>query len=279
MARPQQLPCEVWRGTLELADDRTRSRLFNSSKLLAGLTSEFAKTGTLPKVAWCSIASFLKFPQVGRIITAGKWFAACLRAEVRVLGLREIPHLPFGIQWSVGVPMAALVDGHLSPKPFLRKFRALKKLRVDFVPSEDDSSVYYLVVPSAIGLLLETGAFPHLQTLIINLGYDFGECADGSGPSNIFDGSNLDEPFSYHAWVHQLAISIVRAIDSRSTPGLTQVSLVGDRHGGMAYYCSCGLANADLSYMMNRCRDTQTKMLQGQLDRCISKSVGASQPD
>ena len=129
--------------------------------------------------------------------------------------------------------------------------------------------MYYSHVPRAIGVLLEKGAFPNLRSLEIEVGsVRAGELLDGG-----FDEKDHDKPYRYFAWVHNLALSISRAIDSGAARFLSKVSIYDDTEG--AYYDNRFRAEEEAGIYTNclrRAGDAQTQENREHLDRSIAKA-------
>ena len=130
-------------------------------------------SGAISPEAWYVIASYDRFPHVGRLIQLGKWFSVCMRQQVKGLALRA-PRI-------TGTTMEMIVDSRFAPKSYLQCFRGLERLWLDIFDEKSamdppEHTMYYFVVPSAIGVLLEKGAFPNLRSLEILVGvYHAGE--------------------------------------------------------------------------------------------------------
>ena len=119
-------------------------------------------SGAISQEAWYVIASYDYFPHVGRLIQLGKWFSVCMRQQIKGLAL-------FGpLETMRSTTMEMIVDARFVPKNYLQCFRGLERLWLDIFDERSamdlpEHTMYYFVVPSAIGVLLEKGAFPNLR--------------------------------------------------------------------------------------------------------------------
>ena len=237
---------------------------------------QMSLTGTWPPYAWFSVASFSRFPHVGRLIELGKWFSSNLPQHIRQLRLQQ-PVEQKPTNDAGGARMKMIVGTGFAPRSYLLRFRELRQLSVDLFDGESVTrelilagqdgprmSMYYIAVPAALGRLLETGSFPKLRTLEINMGgYHSGEFKNEEEEPNMEDAT---KPFWYYTWVHQLALKIICAVDSGATPLLCNVSI--NDNFDTAYYDDFGFKEE----RMRQAGDPQTTQLRNELARCTTKA-------
>jgi len=73
---------------------------------------------------------------------------------------------------------------------------------------------------------------------------------------------DITKPFWFYTWLHQLALSIIRALDSNSLPVLGHLRIADNLDG--AYFCNCGL-----SHRQRNPGDPQTAVIREKLARVL----------
>ena len=227
---------------------------------------------TITDEAWLFITSFLKCPSVAKLICASTWWYQHAPEHVRHLSLRPI-ECDDRDNHSYD-PSRMMVQDHFLPRAYLRRFSRLSILEIE-IWDEDASyagprlTMYYLTVAGALGSLLETGAFPELNSLLITTGgYHTGELVHardikrdkaGRSPRPM---ENPKSEFWFYTWVHQLAISIVGAVRSGAAPNLRNVCI--NDNFGCAYF-------GPRPCEWRRPADPQTKSIRSELSQITEK--------
>jgi hypothetical protein len=208
---------------------------------------------TVSEGDWIIIAGFLWGPSVGRVICAGNWWARNIPEHVWHLSLlpqylRFYPRQAGDYRDYEYDDFRMLVEDHtLLLRAYLRRFRRVRILEVSLLdePSASDDGaiariaarhrLYYVTVTGALGSILESGYLPLLSTLTIifgahHIGVNFLQMVHPYNDdfyTNTLEDVLRDptKPFVFYPWMHQLALSIVRAVHGNGAPRLRHICL------------------------------------------------------
>ena len=224
------------------------------------------------------VVSYLRSPS--QLFQLARWHASNLPEHAICLKLtshtRNITH----------PAQHMLVDAKFMPRAYLRRFRSLQELAVDmfdYETAEDTDledlvkehgwlSMFYCVAPSALGSLLESGAFPKLVQLKVEVGgYHAGKPVTYVDDEDETDVDDATQDYMYFTWVHQLALSIVRSIRSGSTPSLCAFCL--SDNFGLAYFDNILHPGSHLPRPLRQVGDQQTDIIRYELIQTLERSL------
>jgi len=217
--------------------------------------------------AWQKIVTLLPSAASCQLLQVAKWWYEFLPEHIEDLVLRNTP--------SSNAYFHRIITTEIfAPRDFLRRFKSLKRFVVDLSDEAADPDtgeiqrganfdLSYTAVAGALGVLWESGAFPLLRRLEVRVtALDSGEPLETNDVVSP-DLGDVAQPFYFDAWLHQIALSIVRAVDSKKLPLLGHVRIV-DNYDGV-YFCNCGLAHRQRSAL-----DQQTSVIREHLTRVLN---------
>lgn len=213
--------------------------------------------------AWQEIVTFLPSAASCQLLQVAKWWFQFLPGHIEDLVLVA----SFS---SSKVLFHRMITTELfSPRDFLRRFVRLKRLVVDLsdelVGRGHNPDLSYTAVAGALGVLLDSGAFPVLRRLEVRVVVSASGKPEHRPSTESYSAALGDVTcaFQFDAWLHQLALSVVRAVDGKKLPLLGHLRIV-DNYDGV-YFCNCGLAHRQRS-----ASDQQTLVIREHLTRVLN---------